>query len=106
MKVIIIIFLTITAIGSCESQNSNINLSPTLKLIDGNRFEFERQIIKYSLLDSVLTEYLETIPSDLRDSITVNLEVNTYEVTIQRVSDTKVSLRKNKLLKINYKPIK
>jgi len=105
MKLNFIIFFFLGLLVSCKSQELDININPKLKLIDKQTVKFENQILKYSQLDSILREYLKVIPPELKDSIRINLEVNTKIVTIQKVSDVKISLRRNKLHKINYKPI-
>lgn len=103
MKINLFILLTIIVLLSCKYQESEINTSPKLKLIDQYNLKFENQTLKYSQLDSILNEYLKVVPTELKDSISINLEVHSKEVTIQKVSEVKISLRKNRLLKINYK---
>jgi hypothetical protein len=104
MKINLIIFLSIVLLFSCKSQETEINLKPELELIDNLNIKFENQTLKYSQLDSILKDYTQNIPPELKDAIRINLEVNSKEVTMQKVSEVKISLRKNKLLKINYKP--
>jgi len=104
MKIYLIIFFSIVLFVSCKSQKTEINLKPELELIDKLHLKFENQTLKYSQLDSILKDYTQNIAPELKDSIRINLNVNTKEVTMQNVSEVKISLRKNNLLKINYKP--
>lgn len=104
MKETFVVTLFAILLGACNSEESNINLNPEIELLNKELIKFENEKLIYPQLDSILKKYLQNIPPNLKDSIRVNLIVNTNEVTLDKVSKVKVSLRKNRILKVNYKP--
>jgi len=104
MRKTLVILLFAISLVACNSEESKINLNPKIELMNKELIKFENEKLKYPQLDSILKKYLQDIPPKLKDSIRVNLIVNTNEVTLGKVSEVKVSLRKNRILKVNYKP--
>ena len=103
MKTYLLILLLGIFSSSCNSQSSKVNLSPKLELIDRSTLKFEGSNYAYSKIDSVLSVYKNNVPTNLMDSIRIELVVNTNKVPMGIVGDIKNSLRKNKIMKVTYK---
>ena len=106
MKIKILAPLIVIFIFSCNSKPTKVNLTPNLELIDKEMVTFEGVTFKYSQVDSVLANYKQNVPLNLKDSIRIELVVNVNQVPMRFVSDIKKSFMKNKIMKVTYKPQK
>jgi len=82
--------------------SSNVELNPTIELINTTTIKFEEDEYHYSDVDSILNSYKNNVPHELKDSIRIHLVVIGKDVTRGNISDVKNSLVKVGVFKVLY----
>lgn len=94
------IFLTL--ILSCGQMSTDLDFTPTLEVLNEDKVLWNAKPLYLIQLDSVLSDYRETIPERFRDSIKLKLIVPTPETSMATVQEVKIALRKNQIFRLTY----
>ncbi|MFK8058302.1 MAG: hypothetical protein AB8F78_19410 [Saprospiraceae bacterium] len=82
--------------------STDLDFTPTLEVLNEDKVLWNAKPLYLIQLDSVLSDYRETIPERFRDSIKLKLIVPTPETSMATVQEVKIALRKNQIFRLTY----